>query len=96
MIKAYPAGSINVAPFSSTTGSEERLTYVERRPNPRDRRSSVVRMTPWGVEESSRHLLPLAADFFGIAEALPEGDRTVVGGYLEEVAATLARHARGG
>jgi DNA-binding MarR family transcriptional regulator len=74
----------------------ERRGYVERRPNPRDRRSSVVRMTPWGIEESSSHLLPLAADFFGIAGALSEEDRKTVGGYLEAVAAALARHAQDG
>jgi DNA-binding MarR family transcriptional regulator len=74
----------------------ERRGYVERRPNPKDRRSSVVRMTPWGIEESSRHLLPVANDFLRIAGALSEEGRTTVGGYLEVVAATLARHAQDG
>lgn len=73
----------------------ERTGYVERRPNPADRRSSVVRMTPWGVEESSRHLLPLAGDLLDVASDLGHEERSAVGGYLRAVAEALARHARG-
>ena len=72
----------------------ERAGYVERRPNPKDRRSSVVRMTPWGLEESARHLLPLAADFLRTASGLGKEERSTVGGYLEAIADTLAYHAQ--
>ena len=72
----------------------ERAGYVERRPNPQDRRSSLVRMTPWGVEESSRHLLPLAADFLGTASDLGSKERSSVGGYLEAISDALAYHAQ--
>lgn len=71
----------------------ERAGYVERHPNPEDRRSSLVRMTPWGVEESSRHLLPLAADLLETASGLGRKERSSVGAYLETVSNALARHA---
>ena len=72
----------------------ERAGYVERRPNPKDRRSSVVKMTPQGIEESARHLLPLAADFLGTASGLGKEERSSVGGYLEAVSDALACHAQ--
>jgi DNA-binding MarR family transcriptional regulator len=72
----------------------ERAGYVGRHPNPDDRRSSVVRMTPWGVEEASRHLLPLAADLLGTASKLGKRERLFVGGYLESVSDALAFHAQ--
>lgn len=72
----------------------ERAGYVGRHPNPEDRRSSVVRMTPWGVKESLRHLLPLAADLLETASGLGRKERSCVGGYLETVSDTLASHAR--
>jgi DNA-binding MarR family transcriptional regulator len=72
----------------------ERAGYVERHPNPEDRRSSVVKMTTWGVEESSRHLLPLAADFLEIASGLGQKERSSMGSYLEAVSDALSCHAR--
>lgn len=71
----------------------ERAGYVERRPNPRDRRSSVVTMTPWGVEESARHLVPLATDLLAVAAALGPDARSAVAGYLRAVSDALARRA---
>ena len=41
----------------------ERAGQVERRPNPNDRRSSVVRTLPSGLTAAREHLLPVAADF---------------------------------
>ncbi len=72
----------------------ERAGYVERHPNPEDRRSSVVRMTPWGVEDSSRHLLPLAADLLETASGLGEQERSSVCGYLGAASDALAFHAQ--
>ena len=51
-------------------------------------------MTPWGLEESARHLLPLAADFLRTASGLGKEERSTVGGYLEAIADTLAYHAQ--
>ena len=73
----------------------ERAGYAERRPNPEDRRSSVVRPTAWGTEEVLRHLGPLGAELRRIACDLSEEERSAVGGYVEEVTAAIARHARG-
>src|SRR5215207_11692110 len=44
----------------------ERTGHVERRPNPTDRRSSVVLPVPQGLEEAGRHLLPVAADLLEV------------------------------
>lgn len=71
----------------------ERAGYVTREPNPNDRRSSMVTMTTWGVDESSRHLMPLATDLLQIAAALGPDERTAVAGYLDRVSNALARHA---
>ena len=73
----------------------ERAGYVERRPNPRDRRSSVVRVTRAGVEEGVRHLGPLAEELFGVAAGLSEGERAAAGRYVESTTAAINRHARG-
>src|ERR687897_813151 len=40
----------------------ERGGHVERRPNPGDRRSSVVLPVPEGLEEAGRHLVPVASE----------------------------------
>ena len=90
MGKRLSMGSGTVSPLVDRL---ERAGYVERRPNPKDRRSSVVSMTPWGIEESSRHLVPLAADFLGTASGLGSKERSLVGGYLEAIADALAYHA---
>jgi DNA-binding MarR family transcriptional regulator len=74
----------------------ERAGYAERRPNPQDRRSSVVRPTAWGTEEALRHLGPLDAELRRIAGGLSGEERSAVGRYVEEVTAAIARHARGG
>jgi DNA-binding MarR family transcriptional regulator len=69
--------------------------YVERRPNPRDRRSSVVFIRPEGLETAARHMRPLAAELVEATAGLGEEERSVVGSYLESVTGILARHARG-
>lgn len=73
----------------------ERDGRVERRPNPEDRRSSVVYPLPSGLEEAARHLRPLAADLLEATAGLSEEERAVVGGYVEAVTKVFARHARG-
>lgn len=73
----------------------ERAGYVERWPNPADRRSSILRVTERGSQRAMRHLGPLALDIREIAESLPEGDREVVGRYLEAVTAAVSHHALG-
>lgn len=71
----------------------ERAGYVSRRPNPADRRSSIISMTPWGEQEAGRHLMPLAADLLNIATELDPGQQEVITHYLEAISAALGHHA---
>jgi DNA-binding MarR family transcriptional regulator len=73
----------------------ERTGHVERRPNPADRRSSVVLPVPEGLEEAGRHLVPVAADLLEAAAELTDEERAAVGWYLEVATEIFRRHARG-
>lgn len=73
----------------------ERTGHVQRRPNPADRRSSVVLPVPEGLEGAGRHLRPVAVELLEAAAGLTEGERAAVGRYLEAAMGILRRHARG-
>lgn len=73
----------------------ERSGQVERRPNPADRRSSVVLPVPEGLEEAGRHLRPVAAELLEATAALTDEERTAVGRFLEAATEVFRRHARG-
>ena len=73
----------------------EKTGHVERRPNPADRRSSVVLPLPEGLEDASRHLRPVAAELLEATAKLTDEERTAVGKYLEVATEIFARHARG-
>jgi DNA-binding MarR family transcriptional regulator len=73
----------------------ERTGHVERRPNPADRRSSVVLPIPEGLEEAGRHLVPVAAELLEKTSELTDEEREAVGRYLEVVTEVFRRHARG-
>jgi DNA-binding MarR family transcriptional regulator len=73
----------------------ERSGHVQRRPNPADRRSSVVLPVPEGLEEAGRHLVPVAAELFEKTAELTDEERATVGKYLEAATEILRRHARG-
>ena len=73
----------------------ERTGHVERRPNPADRRSSVVLPLPEGLEEAGRHLRPVAAELLEASSAFTEEERAAVGRYLETATEVFRRHARG-
>lgn len=73
----------------------ERTGHVERRPNPADRRSSVVLPVSEGLEEAGRHLRPVAAELLEKTAELTDEERAAVGRYLEEVTEIFRRHARG-
>lgn len=72
----------------------EKAGYAERHPNPQDRRSSVVRLRPSGLEDAARHMRPVAADLLEASAELSEEERAVVGRYLEVVTGIFSRHAR--
>src|ERR687894_396288 len=71
------------------------LVQVERRPNPSDRRSSVVRTLPSGLTAAREHLLPVAAELLEKSAELTGEERAVAGDYLRSVTEIFARHARG-
>lgn len=73
----------------------ERSGHVERRPNPADRRSSVVLPVPEGLEEAGRHLRPVAAELLEASAAFTDEERAAIGRYLEAATEVFRRHARG-
>ena len=73
----------------------ERTGHVERRPNPADRRSSVVLPVPEALEEAGRRFRPVAAELLGATAGFTDGERAAIGSYLEVVTEILRRHARG-
>lgn len=72
----------------------EKAGYAERRPNPRDRRSSVVYLRPSNLEDATRHMRTLEEDLLQATAELDEEERAVVGRYLEAVTEIFARHAQ--
>jgi len=70
--------------------------YAERIPNPEDRRSTLVRITQAGLEESLRHLWPYIADMRGVEEGFSEEERAVVACFLRAATRTTHRAAEGG
>jgi len=74
----------------------ERRGYVERVPNPSDRRSSLVGATERGVEETFRHLLPYIRELRALEERLPAGEREAVARFLSDAAKIAHRHSAPG
>lgn len=72
----------------------EKAGYAERRPHPRDRRSSVVNLRPANLEDATRYMRPLEKDLLEATAGLDDEERAVVGRYLEAVTEVFARHAR--
>lgn len=72
----------------------ERNGYLERTSNPRDRRSSLLCPTSWGIEEVVGHLLPLVADIHQLCEDLSEEERVVVGRFMEAAGAAFTPDAQ--
>ena len=74
----------------------ERRGYVERTPNPEDRRSALVRITKAGLEESLRHLWPYIEDMKSIEEDFSEEERVVVACFLRAATWATQQAAEGG
>ena len=77
------------------------LELLARRPNPRDRRSVVVALTPRAADLLEARFAGLAMRIDAVFEALPPADRQVVGDYLRRLAdasaeAALAAESAGG
>jgi DNA-binding MarR family transcriptional regulator len=73
----------------------ERRGYVERAPNPEDRRSALVNITEAGLEESLRHLWPYIEDMKGVEEGFSEEERAVVARFLRAATQATQRAAEG-
>ena len=69
--------------------------YVERIPNPEDRRSALVRITRRGIEESLRHLWPYIEDMKNVEEGFSEKERAVVARFLGAATRVTQRAAEG-
>jgi DNA-binding MarR family transcriptional regulator len=69
--------------------------YVERIPNPEDRRSALVRITRRGIEESLRHLWPYIEDMKNVEEGFSEEERAVVARFLGAATRVTQRAAEG-
>jgi DNA-binding MarR family transcriptional regulator len=72
----------------------ERGGHLERVPNPRDRRSSLLRPTPWGIEEVVEQILPLAAEVHKLSEDLSEEERAVIGRFMEAATTAYTKQAQ--
>src|SRR3712207_4797386 len=70
----------------------ERKGYVERMPNPKDRRSALVRVTEVGLEESLEHLWPYIEEMRGIEERFSEEERAVIARFLSTATEATHRH----
>jgi DNA-binding MarR family transcriptional regulator len=67
--------------------------YVERIPNPKDRRSALVRETETGLKESLEHLWPYIEEMRGIEERFSEEERAIVARFLSAATKATHRHA---
>jgi DNA-binding MarR family transcriptional regulator len=70
--------------------------YVQRTPNPEDRRSALVGITTAGIEESLRHLWPYIEDMRALEEGFSEEERAVVARFLRVATQVTQRAAEGG
>lgn len=79
-----------------TTGLIHRLErpgHITRNPHPRDRRSTVVRLTPAMEESATEAWAPLIAEIDQITQDLSPSDQESVTRFIERVADAAERHA---
>ncbi|MEI6487058.1 MAG: MarR family transcriptional regulator [Sphingomonadales bacterium] len=81
-------------PSASVTALLDRLEgkkMIARRPNPRDRRSQLVSLTPVAMQKAALDLLPVSEAMTSASAAMTEEERAVVTRYLEAVNNCMAR-----
>ena len=71
----------------------ERKGYVERVPNPKDRRSALVRETEAGLGDSLEHLWPYIEEMREIEGRFSEEEREVIARFLSAATEATHRHA---
>src|SRR5215213_7964551 len=69
--------------------------YVERTPNPEDRRSALVVITKAGLEESLRQLWPNIEKMRGLEEGFSDEEREVIARFLREATQVTHQAAEG-
>jgi DNA-binding MarR family transcriptional regulator len=87
--------SLSPGAITSMIDRLERRGYVERIPNPEDRRSALVRITKSGLEESLGHLWPYIEEMKGVEEGFSEEERAVVARFLRAATRATQRAAEG-
>ncbi len=87
--------SMNPAAITAMIDRLERRCYVERIPNPEDRRSVLVGITEAGLEESLRHLWPYIEDMKGVEAGFSEEERAVAARFLRAATRATQRAAEG-
>jgi DNA-binding MarR family transcriptional regulator len=84
-------------PSGSVTALIDRLEakhFIERRPNPKDRRGYLVVLSTQAWDRAGLDLLPMAGRIASLAAELPDGDRQVVTSFLDRMSALLTLAAR--
>ena len=71
----------------------EKKGYAERIPNPKDRRSALVRETETGLKESLEHLWPYIEEIRGLEERFSEEERAIIARFLSAATEATHRHA---
>ena len=71
----------------------EKRGHVERNPNPKDRRSALLRETERGLRDSLEHLWPYIEEMRGIEESFTEEERRVISRFLKAATEATHRHA---
>ncbi|MCX7287657.1 MAG: MarR family transcriptional regulator [Rhodobacterales bacterium] len=84
-------------PSGSVTALIDRLEakrFVERKPNPKDRRGYLIVLSPQAWDRAGLDLLPMAERIAKLAAQLPAGDRAVVAAFLDRLSVLLSDAAR--
>ena len=68
--------------------------YLQRHPHPTDRRSSVLTLTPSGVNAAIEHIGPLFHDMAATVGELSDLERTQIAQLLERIIAIQRTHAQ--
>ncbi len=71
----------------------EKKGYVERLPNPKDRRSALVRETEAGLMDSLEHLWPYIEEMKGIEGRFSKEEREIIARFLSAATDATHRHA---
>ena len=84
-------------PSGSVTALIDRLEakrFIERKPNPKDRRGYLVALSPAAWDRAALDLLPMAERIAALAGTLDPAGREAVTGFLDRMTEMLAAAAR--